>query len=952
MPANNSNDAGHEARAKRDKEHAYRYEITGTAAHSRIAKLLPPNWLDCSPYVKHPNNDTYADDDNGLTRPVDFLWSNAPRAATKSYRDTVSAYSHLPNGTTILDDKWVLARLLGCAALDIKNEKNDDDAAEVVGLESHCFRGPDGFAKFCDRVGMFEVIDASELEEDEQEQQYLYPELISDSASRSSDTSQPPPPPPEPRNLWVVKDAQSNGAGGIWVVDPTNASSFLSTSLSSSNNDTSSPLIDNHRYVAQRYAWPPMLYHGRKFHIRVYGLITADGKAYVHQRCFLHVANERFVYGKEENNVKKENGAGDFEPSVHITNCCANSHDEAKFSGEICANLGRSLPTNTSEDYTGISAATAVPLGDYLPSISSTLATLARKSMPYISGGMPNGGFEYLGMDFILSPGGVAHLLEVNAPPSQDTATGLPHAEDLHDDVIRDLLTLWVLPKVDKATKLNPGDWRCVYEAEQKLTICDGNNDETILPSKSAIVNKMRWSVFEWKMAKRYDEETRRLKSIVTDNPQQEQIQRIRDVFPYFNCGNKQGDASTAIFVENAGGTQVSHHIIEAMTTSLANRHRAVEGSRAKEAARETLLCVLGASAGNHHMFLGSNATTLFDMLAHKYSRSRFICSGDEIVISIENHLANVTPWERLAANTGATIVWWNPTKNPMPLINKRTRIVALSHASNIVGEIRDVASICDTVRDKSDGKAHVIVDGVAAAPHIYADVSNSNADFYAVSCHKLFGPHLGGLCARRDAVESLGEVDAVDSLYRSWELGTTNYEACSGVGHGLARYLSFVSNDGAAKTRQTLQPGQSSFEQSGEATGFNVFGAKLTPDIVVSAYRTINRLESAVCDYVLNWLRKSPGIAVIGLAGERSARIPIISFFHRCIESDRIARMCLDKGIVCRSDTFLAGPLLQKEIGRLGCTDGRVVRLSFVHYNTLDEAKFICKTLESIEGC
>ena len=115
--------------------------------------------------------------------------------------------------------------------------------------------------------------------------------------------------------------------------------------------------------------------------------------------------------------------------------------------------------------------------------------------------------------------------------------------------------------------------------------------------------------------------------------------------------------------------------------------------------------------------------------------------------------------------------------------------------------------------------------------------------------------------------------------------------------------------------------------------------------------YRTINRLENAACDYVLKWLRKTPEIAVIGLAGEGSARIPIISFFHRCIESDQLQDFV---SIVCRSDTFLACPLLKellKEIEGNGCTNGRVVRLSFVHYNTLDETKFICKALESIDG-
>lgn len=952
---NNSNhaDLAPDHACASNEERVYRYEITGTAAHSRIAKLLPSSWVDCSPYVNHEENQSR------MPASVDFLWSNAPRAATKSYRDIVSAYSHLPNGTAILDDKWVLARLLGGGGDHDKDEKekNDDDAAEVGGLESHCFRGPDGFAKFCDRVGMFEANDAREF--NEEQQQYAYPELIGDeNANEANNMSQsPPPPPPEPTNLWVVKDAQSNGAGGIWVVDPTNASRFLPASSCGNNNTSSStsPLIDKHRYVAQRYAWPPMLYHGRKFHVRVYGLITADGKAYVHERCFLHVANEQFEYGKEEKNGEKDNGAGDFEPSVHITNCCANSHDETKFSGEICADLGRALPADASDDYAGISSATAVPLGDYLPSISFTLATLAQRAMPYISGGMPNGGFEYLGMDFILSPGGVAHLLEVNAPPSQDTATGLPHAEELHDDVLRDLLTLWVLPKVDATRKSNAGGWRCVYEPEQNLAETESNQEERILPSKAAIVNKMRWSIFEWKMAKRYDEENRRLQSMLTNSPEQDDIRRIRNAFPYFNCGDKQDDASTMVFVENAGGTQVPSHVMEAMTMSLGSRHRAVQGSQSKEAARETLMSILGACRDSHCMFLGPNATSLFETLAQKYFRSKRICAGDEIIISTENHLANVTPWERLAADTGAVLVWWNPTEDPTALINTSTRIVAISHASNIVGEIRDVASVCDTVRDKSDGMAHVIVDGVAAAPHVYADLSKSNADFYAVSCHKLFGPHLGGLCAQRAALESLGDVNDADSLYRSWELGTTNYEACAGVGYGLARYFSFISNAGDAESRQiprgSKSPGQSSFEQSGEATRFDVSGVKLTPEMVVSAYRTIDRLENAACDYVLKWLRKSPKVVVIDLAGEGSTRIPIISFFHRCIDSDHIARVCLDKGIVCRSDTFLAGPLLKKEIEGLGCADERVVRFSFVHYNTLEEAKFIRRTLESMDG-
>ena len=106
---------------------------------------------------------------------------------------------------------------------------------------------------------------------------------------------------------------------------------------------TASALIEEHRYVAQQYVWPLISFGGRKCHVRVYALLTAEGKAFVHRRAFLHVANEEvsmhstFIDSKE--NEVSQPGQFEFDPSVHITNCCANSDDEEKFTGEICADL-------------------------------------------------------------------------------------------------------------------------------------------------------------------------------------------------------------------------------------------------------------------------------------------------------------------------------------------------------------------------------------------------------------------------------------------------------------------------------------------------------------------------------------------------------------------------------------------------------------------------------------
>mmetsp|Transcript_16412 Transcript_16412/g.40069 ORF Transcript_16412/g.40069 Transcript_16412/m.40069 type:complete len:137 (+) Transcript_16412:531-941(+) len=115
-------------------------------------------------------------------------------------------------------------------------------------------------------------------------------------------------------------------------------------------------------------------------------------------------------------------------------------------------------------------------------------------------------------MDFILAHDDktgtpLAYLLEINAPPSQDTATGLPHAENLHDDVIRDLISLWVLPNVpDTLAMEQPGGWRCVYEddaSKEASSNVQPQEQQLIVPSKAAIINKIRWAIFERKAAKK-----------------------------------------------------------------------------------------------------------------------------------------------------------------------------------------------------------------------------------------------------------------------------------------------------------------------------------------------------------------------------------------------------------------------------------------------------------------
>jgi hypothetical protein len=232
----------------------HQYEVTGSAAYSRICPLLPDTWVDAR------SSPTQSED----SVVSDFLWENAPRRETRPYRDNVKCYSHLPNGTAILDSKWVLARLLGCAHRDSSQAA---DEPKLATLETHCFRGVSGFRSFLERASSrdsakryhpphnFDLLDRA-------------PHSPSGIGAEESPAQ------------WVVKDASSNGAGGIWVVGSANFDQFC--------DNAASPLIEEHRYVAQRYAWPLVLYGGRKCHVRVYGLLTSDGRAFVHRRAFLH----------------------------------------------------------------------------------------------------------------------------------------------------------------------------------------------------------------------------------------------------------------------------------------------------------------------------------------------------------------------------------------------------------------------------------------------------------------------------------------------------------------------------------------------------------------------------------------------------------------------------------------------------------------------------------------
>lgn len=1042
------------------------YRVTGRAAHGRVARLFQTlllheeattaanddtthklsRWIDTSPYAQQSDNGA-ADADTDNEPEISFLWENAPRYETKSIRDTVQVYSHLPNGINVLDDKWALARLLmsdGC--------KNNNHEELLTTLESHCFRGGEEFVTFAKRVGLLSSADKNgetNNGNENSDEQYQFEDLI----TRSGGNNQHLPPPPPPKNLWVIKDAMSNGAGGIWIVDSCNVYEFINDD--DDQQQQSMILHPQHRYIAQQYAWPPTLYNSRKCHVRVYGLLTSDGRAYVHKRAFLHVANEIFEYDSSSSSsscdggeVQKMDGVNvgrrRFEPAVHITNCCANSHDIDKFAGEICVELDKPGPFSTpfNDSSGGSGGGGDLPLGDYFPSIAASVAALAEKSAVYVQGGQANNGFEYLGLDFVLSSvpeeqcpsrrKPVAYLLEVNAPPSQDTATGLPHAEELHDEVISDLLRLWVLPNLGIQSASENG-WKCVYspppsllDEESSLDVEKTNN--LIVPSKAAILNKIRWAMFEKRASKEYESSWRKDEAVDssrvdTSRREGEDTKRhkcesdkedsvfdadslvsfVRSQFPYFSDSTITSSSSAEsslgrnIFLESGGGAQVPRVVVNAMTTSLMNRDRSVVGAKYLTEARKSIASLLvGVDSDEEQergedptVIMGANATSLVGMLAGMYCENGILTRDDEIVIATENHLANVTPWIKAAESVGAKIKWWSVTKCQQhqskeamesesssvlsDLVNEKTRIVAVSNASNILGCVRDISSICSLVHQVTKNQGHVVVDGVATSPHLLScRGSGMEPDWYVVSLHKLFGPHLGCLIGKRSTALQVAHVEghlSNDKLCREFEMGTMNYEACAGAialneyfqGLGIETWRRYgdvsIVKEGHIIHSHKQTPRIISTQASGDRVEER--SCSLSNSALLSIARTcILRVETRLLNLILGYLRKISRVSIIEDVGDMKVthedcipnnsneqRIPVVSFVHETIPSSEIVEHCRNHGVVCRSCKFLSTDKLWDEMN-LSQYDG-VVRFSLAHYSSTAD---IARTIDVLE--
>jgi len=274
--------------------------------------------------------------------------------------------------------------------------------------------------------------------------------------------------------------------------------------------------------------------------------------------------------------------------------------------------------------------------------------------------------------------------------------------------------------------------------------------------------------------------------------------------------------ASGEVFLDGPGGTQVPQPVVDAVSRTLAgplsNRSPHSRPQRAAGAAVEQCRAALGdfLAADPAGIVVGRSMTAL------TYEVSRTLAQdwrpGDEVVVSRLDHDANVRPWVQAAERAGATVRWVEfdvETAELRPehvaeVLGDRTRLVALTAASNVLGTRPDVPAIAGLVHDAG---ALLYVDGVHHASHCSVDVGALGADFYACSPYKFGGPHCGVLAAAPSLLETLRPdklVPSTDQVPERFELGTLPYELMAGV-TAAVDFLASLDPTGAATRRARL---------------------------------------------------------------------------------------------------------------------------------------------------
>ncbi len=406
-------------------------------------------------------------------------------------------------------------------------------------------------------------------------------------------------------------------------------------------------------------------------------------------------------------------------------------------------------------------------------------------------------------------------------------------------------------------------------------------------------------------------------------------IDFVKAQFPAF----KDPLSSKWSFFENAGGSYVPHNVIKHLNNFMTSTKvqpyaefdtSAIAGNNMDKA---TELFAEMINARKDEIIIG--ASTTMNMYVLSNAMKHFIKPGDEVIVTNQDHEANIGAWRRLESYGAVIKEWKINTENAeleiedlKALLTNKTKIVAVTHCSNIVGSINNLQSIAKLVHKYN---AFLVGDGVSYAPHGLPNVKDLDVDFYTFSLYKTYGPHLGLLYGKKEILN---------------QLPNQNHE--------------FLEGD----VPYTLNPGGPNHEELSCLVGiyeyFNNLYNHHFPDENNTLRKKIEKInelisnhEEQIANPLLEYLNSRNDIKLIGKKKiENKNRAPTIAFTFVNQSSKKISDQLVKNGIATRNDNFYAWRCL-KALG-IDVNDG-VVRTSMVHYNTHEDVEKLISVLKKI---
>lgn len=387
-------------------------------------------------------------------------------------------------------------------------------------------------------------------------------------------------------------------------------------------------------------------------------------------------------------------------------------------------------------------------------------------------------------------------------------------------------------------------------------------------------------------------------------------------------------------YLDNAGGSlvlqgvadRVSEYLLTSSVQHGATYAKSQLAMQRLAAAQRSVMTLINASRPEE-VVMGPSTTALLRILGIAIGET--LSPGDEIILSLSEHESNFGPWENLHRR-GVKLVRWPvepetyrlDPQRLASLMTERTRLVCCTHASNILGTINPIREFADIAHAHG---AKICVDAVAYAPHRAVDVRALDVDYYVFSFYKVYGPHHAVLYGRYGDLAALpGQnhffIEPTRTAYK-FQPGNVNYELSYGC-IGINEYLVELARRGGAPEGD---------ERSA----------------IRSAFDLISQQEQLICARLLDYLNAVPSLRIIGeTTADAAIRVPTVSFVTGKGKHSDIVSAIDRFNIGIRYGDFYARRL--SEHLRLDPEQG-VIRISMVHYNTLEEIDALIRALEPL---